>query len=81
MICCLSIYTSTPTTVSNKVKLPNSALAEVTRIGSVKINSHITHIHVLCIPPFNFNLLSVQQLAKSSNCCCLYSLTIILFRT
>jgi hypothetical protein len=48
MVCSLSFLTTITSIVSRKVKLPNRSFAEVTHIGTVKINATLTLTNVLC---------------------------------
>ena len=62
MICCTSLFTSITAIVSYQVKLPNGQEVPVTHIGVVRLSKHLVLHHVLCVPSFNFNLLSAKQL-------------------
>ena len=44
------------------VSLPNGYKVQVTLHGSLKINDHVTLHHVLVVPHFKFNLLSIKRL-------------------
>lgn len=55
---------SSPTSV----RLPNGSKALVHRIGSVVLTESITLDHVLHIPDFRFNLLSISKFTKDHNC-------------
>ena len=50
------------------VSLPNGYKVEVTYHGNLKINDHIVLHHVLLVPYFKFNLLSVKRLATELHC-------------
>ncbi|KAF8401062.1 hypothetical protein HHK36_014365 [Tetracentron sinense] len=61
-------HSCTKTSSISPVKLPNGAFAPVTHIGVVHLNSYI-HLHdVLCVPSFQFNLISVSKLTSSQLC-------------
>lgn len=69
MIGSVFFFTSITAIVSTHVKLPNSQLAAVTHIGTVKISEYLILTDVLCIPPFSFNMISASKLITL--CCCL----------
>jgi len=60
MICCTSLFTSITATITYQVKLPNGQDVPVTHIGVVRLSEHLVLTHVLCVPSFNFNLLSAK---------------------
>jgi len=70
MINLISLFTSVTSVVSTTVQLPNGAIALVTHIGTVRILGSLILTDVLCVPSFNFNLISVSKLIKQF-CCCL----------
>jgi uncharacterized membrane protein (DUF2068 family) len=70
MISSVSLFTSVTSVVSITVQLPNGAIALVNHIGTVRISRSLTLTDVLCVPSFNFNLISVSKLIKQF-CCCL----------
>lgn len=72
MICCTSIYTSLPTKVHFTVKFSNDTHANVTHKGIVQLNNTLTLKDVLCVPSFNFNLLSAKKLTQDLNCCFIF---------
>ncbi|XP_074377150.1 uncharacterized protein LOC141718671 [Apium graveolens] len=47
--------------------LPNNTTIGVTHIGDVKFQSGLILHHVLCVPRFTHNLLSISKLLKDSN--------------
>jgi len=69
MICCTFLFTSITATVSIQVKLPNGQDVPVTHIGVVRLSKHLVLNHVLCVPSFNFNLLSAKKLTQHNSCC------------
>ncbi|KAF5442808.1 hypothetical protein F2P56_035426 [Juglans regia] len=72
MVCSTSLFSSIHSTVSYSVKLPNGSSASVTHVGTVHLSNTIILTEVLCVPSFNFNLISVPKLTKSNNCCFLF---------
>ena len=65
IICPISFF-QTYTTVANcVVKLPNGESARVTHVGTIKLSNFLILEHVLCVPSFSFNLLSVSQLTHN----------------
>jgi len=50
------------------VSLPNGYKVQVTHHGNLKINDHIVFYHVMVVPHFKFNLLSVKRLATQLYC-------------
>ena len=72
IICSISFF-QTYTTVANcVVELPNGELAHVTHIGTVKLSNFLILEHLLCVPSFSFNLLSVSQLTHSFPLCLVF---------
>jgi hypothetical protein len=72
MIYCTSLFTSITATVSYQVKLPNGQDVPVTHIGVVRLSKHLVLNHVLCVPSFNFNLLSAKKLTQHHSCCLIF---------
>ena len=64
IICSMSLFQSYTTVSHYVVELPNGESAHVTHIGSVKLSTPLILEHVLCVPSFSFNLLSVSQLTQ-----------------
>ena len=60
--CSLSLFHSYIVVSHCVVELPNGESAHVTHIGTVKLSNSLTLEHVLCVPSFSFNLVSVSQL-------------------
>ena len=72
IICSISSF-QTYTTVDNcVVELPNGESVHVTHVGTVKLSNFLILEHVLCVPSFSFNLLSVSQLTRSLPLCILF---------
>jgi hypothetical protein len=55
-----------------RVKLLNGAITSVTHIGNVKISDSLILTGVLCVPSFNFNLISASKLIKHLHCCLIF---------
>ena len=72
IICSISRFQSYTTASHYIVELPNSESARVTHIGSVKLSASLTFEHVLCVPSFSFNLLSVSQLTQKLPLCLVF---------
>ena len=72
MVHSINLFPSITTTLNTFVNLPNGESALVTHIGTVKITDNLILYNVLCVPSFNFNLISVSQLAKSTLCCLIF---------
>ena len=47
--------------------MPNEQTAIITHMVSVKINNELTLNHVLCVPSFKLNLVSLSKLVYESN--------------
>lgn len=50
--------------LSSSVRLPNGSKLPISHIGSVTLTPSITLSNVLCVPHFQFNLLSVLNLSR-----------------
>ena len=68
MVSSSSILTHITSTCSRTVKLPNGVDVEITHIGRVQLTSDIVLNNVLCVPSFQFNLISVGKLIHDANC-------------
>ncbi|XP_077215980.1 uncharacterized protein LOC143850645 [Tasmannia lanceolata] len=68
MVSCVSLLSSITCIGTNPVKLPNGNLALVSHIGTVSLSPSLVLKDVLCVPSFNFNLISVSKLTQYSNC-------------
>lgn len=66
----LSIFTELPkyNNIVTNISVPTGNAIPVCGIGHARISSNIHLTDVLYVPTFKFNLLSVQKLAKDSNC-------------
>ena len=62
IVCSVSLFQSYTIVSHCVVELPNDESAHVTYIGIVKLSNSLILEHVLCVPSFSFNLLSVSQL-------------------
>ncbi len=51
------------------VNLPNGQSVMVTHIGSIQLTASLLLTDVLCVPSFDFNLISISKLTSSTNCC------------
>ena len=72
MIHSITYFSSITSTLNTHVNLPNGESALVTHIGTVKITEKLVLYNVLCVPSFNFNIISVSQLSKSIFCCLIF---------
>ena len=72
MVHSISWFATVISTLNTFVNLPNGETALVTHIGTVKLSEKLTLTNVLCVPSFSFNLLSVNQLAKTNFCCLIF---------
>ena len=68
----VSQLTTITSTVHSYVFLPNGDQALVTHIGIVQISPTLTLTNVLCVPTFNFNLISISKLTQQSSCCLIF---------
>ena len=64
IVCFVSLFQSYTIVSHYVVELPNGESAHVTHIGIVKFSNSLILEHVLCVPSFSFNLLSVSQLTQ-----------------
>jgi hypothetical protein len=51
------------------VNLPNGQSVNVTHIGSIQLTTSLLLTNVLCVPSFDFNLISVSKLTSFLQCC------------
>ena len=72
MVHSIHFFTSITSSVQISVKLPNGDMVKVTHIGTVQISATLTLEHVLCIPSFSFNLISISKLTQNPSCCCIF---------
>ena len=74
MVRSVSQLTTITSVVHSCVYLPNGKKVVVTHISTVQISSTLTLTltDLLCVPSFNFNLISVSQLTKHKFCCLIF---------
>ena len=72
IICFISLFQSYTTVSHYVVDLPNGESTHVTHIGSVKLLASLILEHVLCVPSFSFNLLSISQHTQKLPLCLLF---------
>ena len=72
MVHSITVFTSITATLNTFANIPNGESALVTHIGIVKVSENLVLSNVLCVPSFNFNMISVSQLAKSILCCLIF---------
>ena len=66
-------FFTTMTTVTNvSVTLPNGFTVMVTHIGSIQLTSSLLLHDVLCVPSFDFNLISVSKITSIMPCCIIF---------
>ena len=54
------------------INLPNGQFVNVTHIGSIQLTVSLLLTDVLCVPSFDFYLISVSKLTSSFQCCILF---------
>jgi hypothetical protein len=82
MVCCTSFFTTVTSIISQPVELLNGIHVFATHIGTVQLTPLICLTQVLCIPSFNFYLLSVKKLSIHLLPVALcFSLILVSFRT
>lgn len=67
MISSLSLFANAIPTPNASVKLPNGSLVPITHIGTVHISTYLVLHNSLCVPSFDFNLISATKLAHDLN--------------
>ena len=72
MVHSIHFFTSITSSVQISIRLPNGDMVKVTHIGTVKVSATLTLEHVLCIPSFSFNLISISKLTQNTSCCCVF---------
>ena len=72
MVHSIHFFTSITSSIQNSIRLPNGDMVKVTHIGTVKVSATLTLEHVLCIPSFSFNLISISKLTQNPSCCCIF---------
>ena len=70
--CSISLFQSYIVVSHCVVELPNGESTHVTHIGIVKLSNSLTLEHVLCVPSFSFNLVSVNQLIQRLPFCLVF---------
>ena len=65
MVHSIHFFTSITSSVQISVRLPTGDIVKVTHIGTVKVLATLTLEHVLCIPSFSFNLISISKLTQN----------------
>ena len=68
MVSSPSIFSHITSHCSRTVKLPNGVNAPITHIGTIQLTPNIVLNNVLCVPSFQFNLISVGKLTHDANC-------------
>ena len=68
MICCSSFFSIVTSTASYHVALPNGTHVPATHTGTIQLTPSICLKQVLCVPSFNFNLISVKKLMTNLTC-------------
>jgi hypothetical protein len=81
MVCCTSFFTTVTSVISQPVELPNGTHVFATHIGTIQLTPFICLTQVLCIPTFNFNLLSVKNYPPILPVALCFSLILVSFRT
>ncbi|KAH0692105.1 hypothetical protein KY285_019202 [Solanum tuberosum] len=56
----------------SRVQLPNGDSDVITQSGNCQLNGGDVVHNVLCVPTFQFNLLSVSKLTRELNCCAIF---------
>ena len=72
----LSLFTHITSSISTFVQLPNGEKVIVTHIGTIQVTPTLKLENVLCVPSFNFNLISVSKLTKTLSCCLVFLSTL-----
>lgn len=62
-----------PQPISSELHLPNGNIVAVSHIGTINLTADIHLKDVLVVPQFQYNLLSVAQLTKNTNCHVLFN--------
>lgn len=72
MVCNVFFISHITSTASYSIHLPNGEVVSVTHIGTVKLNNSISLQNILCVPSFNFNLLSVRKFSEQIHYCLIF---------
>ena len=70
--CSLSLFQSYIVVSHCVVELPNGESAHVTHISTVKLSNSLNLEHVLCVPSFSFNLVSISQITQHLPLCLVF---------
>ena len=82
MVTTTKFFTNMQLVHNVSVNLPNGQSVMVTHIGSIQLTASLLLTDVLCVPSFDFNLISVSKLTSSAHCCIFFFCpNIVLFRT
>jgi hypothetical protein len=69
MVISTTFFTTKTVVHDVSVHLPNGQSVVVTHIGTIHLNSSLILHDVLCVPSFDFNLISVSKLTSTMHCC------------
>ena len=69
MVTNTQFFTSMTVVTGVTVTLPNGHTVLVTHIGTITLTDSLVLSNVLCVPSFDFNLISVSKLTSSLHCC------------
>ena len=62
MVLSIHFFTTITSSIQISVRLPNGDMVKVTHVGTIKVSATLTLEHVLYIPSFSFNLISISKL-------------------
>ena len=62
MVHSIHFFTTITSSIQISVRLPNGDMVKVTHVGTIKVSATLTLEHVLYIPSFSFNLISISKL-------------------
>ena len=63
-----SLFTSCHAYHSHSVMLPDGSVKAVTHIGTIQISPSLILKNVLCVPSFQYNLVSISKLVTDNDC-------------
>ena len=69
MVISTTFFTTKTIVHDVSINLPNGQSVFVTHIGTIHLTSSLILHNVLCVPSFDFNLISVSKLASTLHCC------------
>ena len=69
MVISTTFFTTKTVVHDVSIHLPNGQYVVVTHIGTIHLNSSLILPDVLCVPSFEFNLISVSKLTSTIHCC------------